>query len=298
MNTRRQRLILKHRNTLRNRIHYAIAGTTMGVFIASSFFLVNHFGNTEETFASTENNATINVLPLYPLVTKDIKSSDTNIPQVTISNQSDSINLTLLATNTTVIDGADLKMFDAKDEKMQPRVVTIPGKLNMKSFSIKVSKNDISDLSRFEIKANLIDPRKTDVQQTATDYKWISVFSYNKIKNIAIAIPTSVKVENILDNSAIVSWVGVNNALKYVVRFREVGSSEWVKGTVASMGNKRFLVNLNPNTEYEVQVQSIIYSGKIDTSGYSNTVMFNTLAPMEHIKPVSLSDIEDSIKKK
>ncbi len=298
MNTRRQRLILKHRNTLRNRIHYAIAGTTMGVFIASGFFLVNHFGNTEETFASTENNATINVLPLYPLLTKDMKSSDTNIPQVTISNQSDSINLTLLATNTTVIDGADLKMFDAKDEKMQPRVVTIPGKLNMKSFSIKVSKNDIADLSRFEIKANLIDPRKTDVQQTATDYKWISVFSYNKVKNIAIAIPTSVKVENILDNSAIVSWVGVNNALKYVVRFREVGSSEWVKGTVASMGNKRFLVNLNPNTEYEVQVQSIIYSGKIDTSGYSNTVMFNTLAPMEHIKPVSLSDIEDSIKKK
>ncbi len=289
-----QRLVLRQKNSLRTRIHYAIAGVTTGVFIASGLFLANHFGETKDSMANNTSNITTNVLPLFPSEGIDDMSSINNLPQLTIAIRNDSVCFTLLATNTTVIDGAEIKIYDEKNLKIQPKVIKIQDKLNRKSYSISILKKDLASRIKVETRANIINVKKADQNAINSEYKWMNMFSYNCETNTALAIPTAVKVENVQDKTATVSWISVNNAIKYIVRTRPVGTQEWKNGIVTAPGNKRFLVNLIPKSDYEVQVQSIIYHGKVDTSGFSNSVLFKTGEEIVRIKPMDLLQEQDA----
>lgn len=270
-----QRLVLKQQTSLRNRIHLAIVGVTTGVFVASAMFLANHFANTHNSVAGNATVITTNVLPLMPLDVSDEMNINSNFPQVSIALRNDSVSLTLISTNTTVIDGAEIKIYDEAKAKSQPIVLTIPQRLNRKSYTVSIPKNMLAEKTRIETRANIVSAKKSEVIST-DDYKWINVFSYNKKSNLAMAIPLNVKSENVQDKSATISWSGVNNAIKYIVRTRPVGTTEWKRGVVSAPGNKRYLVNLEPKTEYEVEVQSVIYAGHIDTSGFSAPIRFST----------------------
>jgi hypothetical protein len=290
-----QRLILRQQNNLRTRIHYAIAGVTTGVFIASGLFLANHFGDTRDSVASINNNFTTNVMPLFPLDGIDETASIKGLPQLSISNKNDSVCFTLFATNTTVIDGAEIKIYEDNDLKMQPKIFKVKDKLNHKSYSITVLKKELADRIIVETRANIVNAKRTEQNTNNTDYKWLALFNYNSANNTAVAIPTAVKAENVQDKTATITWISVSNAIKYIVRSRPVGTKEWKSGIVTAPGNKRFLVNLNPKSEYEVQVRSIIYQGKVDTSSFSSSVYFKTSDEMVRMKPIELTSEQDAL---
>lgn len=292
-----QRLVLKQQTSLRTRIHFAIAGVTTCVVVASGMFLANHFGNTSDSLAGTSSTASTYVLPLLPTDAVEDITVNSNLPQLAVSAGLDSVSFNIIATNTTVIDGAEIKIFNENQLQAKPIVINVPQRLNRKSYKVAVAKQTLADKVRVETKANIVSAKKLE-QSNGDEFKWYNLFSFNKETNAALAIPINVRAENVQDKSATISWASVNNAIKYIVRCRPVGTTEWKKGLVTAPGNKRFLVNLSPKTEYEVEVQSIVYMGRVDTSGFSFPIRFKTAEEMVHQKPIELSEELPTTKKK
>lgn len=76
-------------------------------------------------------------------------------------------------------------------------------------------------------------------------------------------IPKSLDIGGIRNNSAIVTWVAVEEANSYEVAYRRNGVGAFQRLIVG--GNQANLINLDPNTFYEVRVRSICAAN--DTSG-------------------------------
>ena len=83
--------------------------------------------------------------------------------------------------------------------------------------------------------------------------------------------PSSLKAENITTTSAEINWIENDSTLSVNLRYRALGSTNWIEETSA---NNPFTVsNLTACTEYEVQIEGICNSGN---SGYSNSVIFTS----------------------
>ncbi len=83
--------------------------------------------------------------------------------------------------------------------------------------------------------------------------------------------PTSSDVQILSPTKAKVTWTAMPNAIKYRIRYREVGTTSW---TVKGAANpKKTLKNLQESTEYEYQLRTKCPSG---WTSWSNKFYFST----------------------
>lgn len=82
-----------------------------------------------------------------------------------------------------------------------------------------------------------------------------------------------IKVKNITDHSAKVTWPAVSNAVSYDIQYRKSGSATWKLKN--NTDPKKQLSNLNPNKTYEYQVRTNCLNGF--TSDWSPIKTFTTL---------------------
>jgi len=124
----------------------------------------------------------------------------------------------------------------------------------------------------------------------------ISIFLSNGVvSNLDVSLnptctfpkPDSLYVFDIIDTRVKIGWKNMNSSecrvLKYYVRFRELGSSNWItRSAGAGSGLCNFglnntekqLINLSPNTTYEFKMKAFYCGGGY--SGYSSPVQFTT----------------------
>jgi hypothetical protein len=88
------------------------------------------------------------------------------------------------------------------------------------------------------------------------------------------AVPINLKALDIKPVNAVVGWEGEYSDLKYELRYKELGETEW--NTVNDLGNNSYYLDeLIPSTEYELQVRSFCQDSP---SEYSSTYYFSTSA--------------------
>jgi len=99
--------------------------------------------------------------------------------------------------------------------------------------------------------------------------------------------PDSLYVYDIIDSRVKIGWKNMNSSecrvLKYFVRFREVGTPNWItRSAGAGSGLCNFglntttkqLINLSPGTTYEIKMKAFYCGG--GSSGYSSPIQFTT----------------------
>ena len=74
---------------------------------------------------------------------------------------------------------------------------------------------------------------------------------------IRFEIPTNIVIDDITDESAVISWISPASA--WTLRYREMGTTEWT--TVTTTAATYTITGLNVATEYEVQVQANFADG-------------------------------------
>ncbi|MDT3408401.1 UNVERIFIED_CONTAM: hypothetical protein QE387_002718 [Pseudacidovorax intermedius] len=89
--------------------------------------------------------------------------------------------------------------------------------------------------------------------------------------------PPNVTISNITPTTAVVTWAPVAASSSYVLRYRVVGSTQWIDVTTipTTPGNTYTLTNLSPYTTYEVQVANKC-NGETTINPYSNPKVFTT----------------------
>jgi len=93
--------------------------------------------------------------------------------------------------------------------------------------------------------------------------------------SITCAIPPGASVTSITTTTAILHWTTVTGAISYTIEYRIPGTTAWSYSS--SLTNSLSLSGLTAGTTYESQIQSICSA--TDSSGYSNSTLFTTLAP-------------------
>lgn len=89
---------------------------------------------------------------------------------------------------------------------------------------------------------------------------------------VPLVPPNGLRADEIIDNSAILSWENPPGATGFDLRWREKGAANWV--SVASFGqNFHFLEDLEPARHYEFSVRS---RGKFSPSDWSGAFIFTT----------------------
>lgn len=89
---------------------------------------------------------------------------------------------------------------------------------------------------------------------------------------------TKIKVKNITDHSAKVSWPEVHNAVSYDIQYRKQGKVEWKLKNITDP--KKIISNLKPSTTYEYRVRTNCQNGFADWS---------PIATLQHCHSVLLS---------
>lgn len=84
---------------------------------------------------------------------------------------------------------------------------------------------------------------------------------------------TNLQVNFITGISAIASWNAVNGVGWYEIRYKPITSSIWITATSGSVSSK-LLINLIPNTSYEIQVRG--FCSTTNPGAWSSTVTFTT----------------------
>ncbi|SEC39847.1 Por secretion system C-terminal sorting domain-containing protein [Tenacibaculum sp. MAR_2009_124] len=84
------------------------------------------------------------------------------------------------------------------------------------------------------------------------------------------SIPSELNSSNVTSSGAVINWNLVQGAT-YDVRFRKVGSNDWIAKAVSGISVS--LTDLSSSTKYEVQVRSKCFS---ENSEYSSPVNFTT----------------------
>lgn len=105
---------------------------------------------------------------------------------------------------------------------------------------------------------------KSLVGYRAAKYNW---------KPCAPVLENKLKVKNITDHSAKVTWPDVSNAVSYDIQYRKQGTSTWKLKN--NTDPKKFLSNLKPATTYEYQVLAHCQNGY--ASDWSSIKTFTTL---------------------
>ena len=80
-----------------------------------------------------------------------------------------------------------------------------------------------------------------------------------------------IDTSNITFTSAQIQWDSIDEAIAYVIRFKETGQTEWE--SIANLDTFHLLSNLEACKQYEVQVLSVCPA---DTSAYSQSLIFDT----------------------
>ncbi|MFK7810195.1 MAG: S8 family serine peptidase [Saprospiraceae bacterium] len=83
--------------------------------------------------------------------------------------------------------------------------------------------------------------------------------------------PIGIEASDVLDGSASISWTNPPDFVENNLRYREVGTADWIDLTAVTSPN--LLVFLTPCTTYEVQIESICTT---ENSGFSNSYLFTT----------------------
>ena len=113
----------------------------------------------------------------------------------------------------------------------------------------------------------------------------IAIISYIfSIKGISA--PTSVRVSEVTDSSALISWDGVDDVNEYHVQWRLLNESVTMTTDVTGGITDITLNNLLPNRQYGVTVSSLSIVGVVVNS--STEVTFTT-------NPTSLTQSTDSM---
>lgn len=85
------------------------------------------------------------------------------------------------------------------------------------------------------------------------------------------SVPTNLAANSISASGADISWDNIPSAT-YDLRYREVGASSWIE--INDFGSSNYsLTNLDPTTDYEIQVRSRCISS---TSNYTGSITFTT----------------------
>lgn len=87
---------------------------------------------------------------------------------------------------------------------------------------------------------------------------------------------------SISSNSATLNWNAIPNATEYTIRYRQVGSTDWL--TTTTILTSTFIENLNSDAEYEYQVSANSNGG---LAAYSTSEFFilTVLAELLKILP-------------
>jgi len=116
--------------------------------------------------------------------------------------------------------------------------------------------------------------------------------TFNTLSVVCNAIiPTNISLSNVLQTTAIANWDAIANAM-YNIRYKEVIGSTWtIIPNITS--NSYSITSLNPDTQYEVQVQSLCPD--TSTSGYSSSINFSTLPETGYCSSQGLDSSEEYI---
>lgn len=85
--------------------------------------------------------------------------------------------------------------------------------------------------------------------------------------------PDSLYTDVTSPNTAIIGWRNTPYALQYTVRYKAISNINWIQDTLETLNDT--IINLNPTTTYEFQVQTHCANG---ISTWSNIFNFNTPA--------------------
>ncbi len=83
------------------------------------------------------------------------------------------------------------------------------------------------------------------------------------------AVPGGLRVTNITNTSAVLSWAAVNGANSYDVRYRAQGTTRWTTASAVTVISGR-ISNLTSGTPYEFQVRTNCGTGSSDYSTLTN----------------------------
>jgi hypothetical protein len=91
--------------------------------------------------------------------------------------------------------------------------------------------------------------------------------------NSSSAVMSNVQATNVTGISATITYAPINGIGWYEIRYRLTSSATWIVGTNNNSTSK-LLINLTPNSAYEVQVRG--YCSTTNPGAWSASVLFNT----------------------
>jgi len=103
---------------------------------------------------------------------------------------------------------------------------------------------------------------------------WGSEVQFTTLEGCIALPPTSCTFSNITTTSVTATWSPVALATSYGIRWRPVNATTW--SVSSSTSTSRNIINLLPNTNYELLLNSSCETGTI--SGYSQPFYFKTLS--------------------
>jgi hypothetical protein len=113
---------------------------------------------------------------------------------------------------------------------------------------------------------------------TYSDLSPISSFNTLPATGSNCLTPTNISSSNITSNSANINWTSASGAIQYFVRYRIVGSLNWLVKSINNPSAVTILLNnLTPASTYEYQVRSKCSNSPNVFSAYSSVKNFNTL---------------------
>jgi chitinase len=118
---------------------------------------------------------------------------------------------------------------------------------------------------------------------------WSSIQSFTTLNNLSCSTPTSINSSSISSTTSTINWSVVNGVYKYRLRYRILGSSNWVSVIVPPTSTSIILSDLVPSSTYEYQLRSQCDNSATIFSAYSSLYTFSTLS----LRSEEISTIEN-----
>lgn len=272
-------LALAAKTTARLKFETTLLKAAKGLFaaalICAGLFFLQLFGNPATTKASVVTSINIK---LWPAKTEN----KTRIsPEAEISYSTDSLFVNFKSDNKAELKNAflyvgDLTVENISDTVFKTVTLTEAKKINEQNYRIALALAALPEMLMIETHASFLNEAKTDEQNAQALTEYISRVKFNRSSSSFLSPPADLNSKNITSKTATVSWSAVTSAYKYRIRYRKSGEAAWKMGTVTAPGLQRPMVNLQPSSNYEFQVQAYIKNQKIDSTGYSPVSNFTT----------------------
>ncbi len=273
---------LRPKNALRLKMKptlvLATVGLSLAIVVCVGLFFFQIVGNSENAKAG------LNKKFKFHLFGQSSKGEVGSAVEVELSSTDDSLYIEFMSVDQNEIKSAVLNLSDFGNSDnqnvIQSKTYTLQSarKIGDKNYLFAISLKEIPTRVIVEAKANILSVDKNEIGEAKTGATLINRVSFNREDYTFNATPAGLKANNISVKSATASWMVVENAIKYKVRCRETGSTNWITGTVLAPGNQRPFVNLKSATVYEFQVQAYTRKEKVDSTGYSPLIQFTTAA--------------------